>query len=124
MVTSRWERAHRHRNGDLGGRQCRLAARRSLGAPAIAPGRVDVNDDLSVPGHPNIFVVGDLAELKSDGKAVPGVAPAAMQSGRAAARNILNTIRGEGRARFTIRTRVISRRSDDIARSASSPAAI
>jgi len=45
-------------------------------------------------------VVGDMAVLESDGKPVPAVAPAAMQSGRTAARNILHTVRGEGRERF------------------------
>ncbi|HEY4306382.1 MAG TPA: hypothetical protein VGM82_18050, partial [Gemmatimonadaceae bacterium] len=48
---------------------------------------------------------GDLAELHSDGKPVPGVAPAAMQSGRAAARNVLHTVRGEGRERFHYRNK-------------------
>jgi NADH dehydrogenase len=76
-----------------------------LGAPVDRAGRVAVNDDLSVAGHPNIFVVGDLAQLRSEGKAVPGVAPAAMQSGAAAARNIVHTIRGEGRARFHYRNK-------------------
>jgi NADH dehydrogenase len=59
-----------------------------------------VNDDLSVPGIPNVFVVGDLAVLRSRGKAVPAIAPAAIQSGKAAARNVLHTIRREGRERF------------------------
>ncbi len=76
-----------------------------LGAPIDRAGRVTVNDDLSVPGQPNIFVVGDLGQLKSEGKPVPGVAPAAMQSGRAAARNVVHTIRGEGRARFHYRNK-------------------
>jgi len=72
----------------------------SLGAPMDRMGRVEVNEDLSIPSHPEIFVVGDLAILESDGKPVPGVAPAAMQSGRTAARNVLHTVRGEGRERF------------------------
>jgi NADH dehydrogenase len=72
----------------------------SLGATRDVMGRVRVNDDLSIDGHPEVFVIGDLAILQSDGKAVPGVAPAAMQSGRTAARNILHTVRGEGRERF------------------------
>jgi NADH dehydrogenase len=63
-------------------------------------GRVVVADDLSVAAHPEVFVVGDLAVLRTDGKPVPGVAPAAMQSGRTAARNVLHSIRGEGRERF------------------------
>lgn len=73
---------------------------RSLGAPLDRMGRVFVNDDLSVPGHPEIFVVGDLAVLMTDGKPVPGVAPAAIQSGKAAAKNVLRSIRGEGRGPF------------------------
>jgi NADH dehydrogenase len=63
-------------------------------------GRIRVNEDLSIPGRSDVFVIGDMAELRSRGQAVPGVAPAAMQSGRTAARNILHTIRGEGRERF------------------------
>jgi len=72
----------------------------SLGATQDRMGRVQVNDDLSIDGHPEVFVVGDMAVLESDGKPVPAVAPAAMQSGRTAARNILHTVRGEGRERF------------------------
>src|SRR5262249_35977368 len=76
-----------------------------LGAPVDRAGRVAVNEDLSVPGHPNIFVVGDLAQLRSHGKPVPGVAPAAMQSGAAAARNVIHTVRGEGREHFRYRNK-------------------
>jgi NADH dehydrogenase len=72
----------------------------SLGVPLDRMGRVYVNDDLSIAGHPEVFVVGDLAVLRSEGKDVPAVAPAAIQSGRAAARNIARTVRGEGRGRF------------------------
>jgi NADH dehydrogenase len=72
----------------------------SLGVPVDRMGRVRVHDDLSIDGHPEVFVVGDLAVLRSRGKDVPAVAPAAMQSGRTAARNILRTVRGEGRASF------------------------
>jgi NADH:ubiquinone reductase (H+-translocating) len=72
----------------------------SLGAPLDRMGRVEVGDDLSLAAHPEIFVVGDLAVLRSNGKPVPAVAPAAMQSGRTAARNIVHTIRGEGHERF------------------------
>jgi NADH:ubiquinone reductase (H+-translocating) len=72
----------------------------SLGATRDRMGRVEVNEDLSIAGHPEVFVVGDMAILESDGKPVPGVAPAAMQSGRTAARNVLHTMRGEGRERF------------------------
>jgi NADH dehydrogenase len=65
---------------------------RHLGAPMDRSGRVIVEPDLSVPGHPEIFVVGDLAAMVTAGKAVPGVAPAAMQSGPRAAKNILRRL--------------------------------
>jgi len=69
---------------------------KSLGVPLDRAGRVIVNPDLSVPGAPDVFVIGDLASiLKSDGKPVPGLAPAAMQEGRHAARNVVHAIRGE-----------------------------
>ena len=71
-----------------------------LGLPTDRQGRVVVDDDLSVPGLPNVFVVGDLAVLRSKGKPVPAIAPAAIQSGKAAARNVVHTIRREGRERF------------------------
>jgi NADH dehydrogenase len=73
--------------------------------PVDRSGRVIVDPDLSVPAHPEIFVVGDLAVLSTDGKSVPGVAQGAIQSGRWAARNVLRTIRGEGRAPFRYRNK-------------------
>ena len=54
---------------------------RTLGVPLDRNGRVLVEADLSVPGHPDIFVAGDLASVQSDGKPVPGVAAAAKQMG-------------------------------------------
>ena len=59
----------------------RVLAERA-GAKLDRQGRVMVAPDLSIPGHPEIFVVGDLAVLDQDGKALPGVAPVAMQEGR------------------------------------------
>jgi NADH dehydrogenase len=53
-----------------------------LNAPTDKPGRVRVNADLSVPNHPEIFVIGDTASLDQDGKPLPGVAQVAMQQGR------------------------------------------
>ena len=76
-----------------------------FGAPLDRAGRVRVLDDLSVPGYPEAFIVGDQAVLRSRGADVPAVAPAAMQSGRTAARNILHSIRREGRERFRYRNR-------------------
>ena len=68
----------------------------TLGAPLDRAGRVLVEPDLSVPGAPNAFVIGDLAAAKApDGKPVPGVAPAAIQGGRHVARSIERLLRGE-----------------------------
>jgi NADH dehydrogenase len=64
-------------------------------------GRIRVNSDLSVPGYDNVFVVGDMASLEIEpGKPVPGLAPAAMQEGRHAAKVILAAIRGKSRTAF------------------------
>ena len=74
---------------------------RALGAPLDASGRIRVHPDLTLPGHPEIQVVGDLARLaRADGTLVPGVAPAAIQEGRHAARNIARALRGEPKAAF------------------------
>jgi len=74
---------------------------KKLGAPVDRAGRVLVNPDLSIPGHPEVFVVGDLAVLKDEsGKWLPGVAPVAMQEGKATAHNIGNELRGEPRKNF------------------------
>jgi NADH dehydrogenase len=67
---------------------------RSLGAPVDRAGRVLVDPDLSVPGHADVFVIGDLASLKQDGRPLPGVAPVAMQEGRHVARLIAALARG------------------------------
>lgn len=68
---------------------------KALGVPLDRAGRVIVNEDLTVPGHSQVYVVGDLASLVIDGKPVPGVAPAAMQEARHAAENIQRALRGE-----------------------------
>ncbi|MFN0058118.1 MAG: NAD(P)/FAD-dependent oxidoreductase [Planctomycetota bacterium] len=74
----------------------------TLGAELDHAGRVRVERDLSLPGAPDIFVVGDQAAvLRADGKTpVPGQAPAAIQAGNAAAENILRDLRGEPRRPF------------------------
>src|SRR5262245_41969843 len=69
---------------------------RSLGAPLDRAGRVQVLPDLSVPGHPEIFVIGDLAAVAG----VPGIAPAAKQMGRATALNVRNAVQGRSRVPF------------------------
>jgi NADH dehydrogenase len=67
-------------------------------------GRVVVGPDLSVPGHPEIFVIGDLAAAKDEkGKPLPGLAPVAMQQGRAVAHNIGRELRGAPRQPFHYR---------------------
>ena len=72
-----------------------------LGAPVDRAGRVQVLPDLSVPGHPDVFVVGDQAiVIQANGRPVPGVAPAAMQMGRAAAANIIHDLRRQSRVPF------------------------
>ncbi len=92
---------------------------RSLGVPLDRAGRVFVKPDLSIPRHPEVFVVGDLAAVRArptsdsagggDGDPgdnnpwVPGVAPAATQGGQLVADNILRTLRGEERELFRYR---------------------
>ena len=72
-----------------------------LGVPLDRAGRVQVQPDLSVPGHPDIFVAGDLAALlQANGKPVPGVAPAAKQMGRLAAANIRARLAGKPTSAF------------------------
>src|SRR5579872_5685898 len=74
---------------------------KKLGAPVDRAGRVLVNADLSLPGHLEVFVIGDLAALKDkNGHLVPGVAPAAIQQGKATARNIANELEGKPRHNF------------------------
>jgi NADH dehydrogenase len=69
---------------------------RTLGGPLDRPGRVLVNPDLTVPGQPRVFVIGDMAAFREpDGQILPGVSPVAIQQGRHAAANILRAIAGE-----------------------------
>lgn len=70
----------------------------SLGVPLDRAGRINVQPDLCVPGHPEVFALGDIASVVRPGGApVPGVAPAAMQMGRHAARVVSAEIRGNRR---------------------------
>ena len=76
-----------------------------LGAPNDRAGRVLVKADLSVSGHPEVFVAGDLAAAKTADNPnatrwVPGVAPAAIQMGRFAARQIIRSLEGKPREDF------------------------
>ncbi len=75
-----------------------------LGAPLDRPGRVIVNEDLTIPGHPEVQAIGDLANFSHQtGKPLPGVSPVAMQQGRHAARNVLAMIEGGKPQRFRYR---------------------
>ena len=76
---------------------------RSLGVPLDRAGRVLAEPTLAVPGHPNLFVVGDVCALQQDGQWLPGVAQVAMQGGAHAARNVLRAIRGEALQPFRYR---------------------
>jgi NADH dehydrogenase len=66
-----------------------------LGLPQGRGGRVKLNADLSVPDHPEIFVVGDMGEVASDGKILPQLGSVAMQSGEHVARQISRRLVGE-----------------------------
>ncbi|MBK5266369.1 MAG: NAD(P)/FAD-dependent oxidoreductase [Acidimicrobiia bacterium] len=78
-------------------------------------GRVMVSDQLTVPGHPEVFVLGDLAHAVSEARPVPGVAPAAIQAGRYAADTIVDRMEGRTPPVFTYRNKgtmaTIGRRS-------------
>jgi NADH:ubiquinone reductase (H+-translocating) len=72
-----------------------------LGVKTDRAGRVKVEPDLSIPGHPNVFVIGDMAHLlRENGEPVPGVSPAAMQMGTFAAKNIVRELKGRPRKHF------------------------
>ena len=74
---------------------------KTLGVPADRTGRVIVNEDLTVPGHPEVQVIGDLANFTHQtGEPLPGISPVAMQQGRHAARNVLAMIKGRKAKRF------------------------
>jgi len=77
---------------------------RTLGAPLDQAGRVLVEPDLSVPGHPEAFAIGDMcAFLHQTGAPLPGVAPVAIQQGRAVADNVLRRLRGQPTRSFRYR---------------------
>lgn len=76
---------------------------RGLGVPLDRAGRVEVLPDLSIPGHPEVFVAGDLAAFRQDGAPLPGVAQVAIQQGRHAAKNVARLIRNQPAAPFRYR---------------------
>jgi NADH dehydrogenase len=74
---------------------------RALGVPVDRAGRVFVEPDLSIPGHREVFVIGDLATMKDKhGNLLPGVAPVAMQQGKFIARQIAADLGGDSREAF------------------------
>jgi NADH dehydrogenase len=80
------------------------AVGRSLGVPLDRAGRVIVEPDLSVPGHPEIFITGDLANFSHQtGQPLPGVAQVAKQQGVRAAHNVLRRIEGQSTVHFRYR---------------------
>ena len=111
-----WERAGDHDDlPGLGkGEQGRIEARtvlwgagvqgtslaRTLGAPLDRQGRVKVEKDTSLPGHPEVFAIGDMAYLEQDGKPLPGMSPVAMQQARHVAGTVLGHIDGRAPKAF------------------------
>jgi NADH dehydrogenase len=76
----------------------------SLGVPLDPAGRVLVEPDLTIPGHREVFVIGDLAALKQpNGEWVPGVAPAAIQEGKHTAGNLRRALEGQPLRAFRYR---------------------
>lgn len=73
----------------------------ALGAAVDGQGRVLVGEDLTIPGHPEVFVAGDLARFEQDGRILPGVATVALQQGRFIAQAIRDRVAGRPRERFS-----------------------
>lgn len=74
---------------------------RALEVPLDRVGRVIVETDLSIKGHPNVFAIGDMASFLGKGeRALPGIATVAIQQGRACAKNIINELAGRPRKPF------------------------
>ena len=77
---------------------------KSLGVPLDRAGRVLVEPDLTIPGHKDVFVLGDLAAARQhDGSFVPGVAPAAIQEGQHTGHNLLRAVEGQPLRAFKYR---------------------
>ena len=74
---------------------------KALNVPIDKAGRVSVNEDLSIPGHPEVFVCGDLSSYTHQtGEPLPGLSPVAIKQGERAAKNILADITGKVRQKF------------------------
>ena len=75
---------------------------KTLNAPVDKAGRVSVGEDLSIPGHPEVFVCGDLSSFTHQtGQPLPGLSPVAIKQGERAAKNILADVAGKARQKFT-----------------------
>jgi NADH dehydrogenase len=75
----------------------------ALGTPLVSGGRIPVEPDLTLPGQPEIYVIGDMAYLEQDGIALPMTAPVAMQTGIYAGKAILAKTRGRSLPPFRYR---------------------
>lgn len=75
----------------------------AAGIEADRAGRVPVESDCSLPGHPEVFVIGDLANFQQDGESLPGVAPVAMQQGKYVAKLIRRRLAGKSLPAFRYR---------------------
>jgi NADH dehydrogenase len=76
----------------------------TLGVPLDRAGRIIVEQDCSLPSHPEAFAIGDIAAFEGeDGQTLPGVSPVAMQQARAVAANIRRTLEGQPRSHFRYR---------------------
>ena len=73
---------------------------KSLGAPVDRAGRVEVEPDCTIPGHPEVFVLGDAAAYNHQGETLPGICPVAIQMGQYAAGTIVSDLRGRARKPF------------------------
>lgn len=74
---------------------------RTLGVPLDGQGRVLVEPDCSIPGHPEVFVLGDAASFKQNGGTLPGICPVAIQMGQYASRVVQGDLAGRPRAPFS-----------------------
>ena len=99
-------RADPRPHGAVGSRRGRRPACRTLGVELDRSGRVPVEPDLSLPGHPEVFVIGDMSLCRDDkGAPLPGLAPVATQQGSRAADNVLRHLRGRPTRPFRYRDR-------------------
>ena len=97
---------------------------KALGAPTDRAGRVLVQPDLSLPAHPEVFVIGDLAALKdAQGKLLPGVAPVAIQQGRFVAKLIRKELKVSDHKNASSRVSLLAPTGEGISRAEQEPRA-